>query len=250
MGASSTPPSGHPGLIVVRSNNGFSRSPFNRWLMTELLEAAWTPRPRVMLIPTAAGDSPDIVSKFYAAYKGSRAITSHLSLFDRTVDNLAEVLLKQEILVVPGGSAVNLLAIWRAHGVDEAVRKAWENGTMIVGSSAGGIALFEAGLTDSLGSSFQPTDGLGLLQGSFCPHAEDKERLHTFCGLVAQGRLHEGLALSENAAAFFRDGRLDHVSAVDGQPRAFEVSSEEGSTRLKPVVGQVPLALRLGMAAG
>ena len=38
---------------------------------------------------------------------------------------------------VGGGSVANLLALWRLHGVDGAMRAAWEQGVILGGVSAG-----------------------------------------------------------------------------------------------------------------
>ena len=53
---------------------------------------------------------------------------SHLSLFDRTVDDIDAFLLEQDVVYVGGGNTENMLAIWRVHGVDRALRRAWESG--------------------------------------------------------------------------------------------------------------------------
>ena len=38
---------------------------------------------------------------------------------------------------------LNLLAIWRAHGLDEILREAWDAGVLICGQSAGAMCWFE-----------------------------------------------------------------------------------------------------------
>ncbi len=47
----------------------------------------------------------------------------------------------------------NLLAIWREHGVDEAMRRAWERGTVLAGLSAGAMCWFEGGVSRSGGAA-------------------------------------------------------------------------------------------------
>ena len=60
--------------------------------------------------------------------------------------------LDQDVLYIGGGNTANLLAVWRVHGLDTLVREAWEAGVVIVGVSAGGCSLFEAGASASFGS--------------------------------------------------------------------------------------------------
>ena len=57
-----------------------------------------------------------------------------------------------------------MLAVWRAHGFDVALRMAHEAGIVLAGRSAGSICWFEGGTTDSYGPTIQAlTDGLGLI---------------------------------------------------------------------------------------
>ena len=54
---------------------------------------------------------------------------SHLALFHRTIGDIESYLLEQDIMFVAGGNTANMLAIWRAHGVDRALRVALEAGS-------------------------------------------------------------------------------------------------------------------------
>jgi dipeptidase E len=49
-----------------------------------------------------------------------------------------------DVVYVGGGNTANMLAVWRMHGMDEALRAAWEQGVVLCGSSAGMICWFEA----------------------------------------------------------------------------------------------------------
>lgn len=42
------------------------------------------------------------------------------------------------------GSLVNLLAVWRAHGVDKIMRECWESGVVLGSESAGSLCWFQA----------------------------------------------------------------------------------------------------------
>src|SRR5213078_872101 len=97
---------------------------------------------------------------------------SHVSLF-RLADDpvpLAERILGQDVIYAGGGSMRNLLAIWRAHGLDRLLLEAWRRGTVLAGLSAGAMCWFDAGITRSSGPP-EPLAGLGLLQGSLTVHA-------------------------------------------------------------------------------
>ena len=57
-------------------------------------------------------------SPFTARSRSERADASHLALFQRDERDPRTHLLAQDVIYVGGGNTVNMLAIWRAHGVD------------------------------------------------------------------------------------------------------------------------------------
>ena len=86
-----------------------------------------------------------------------------------------------------------MLAVWRVHALDVALRAAWE--VVLGDTSAGAICWFEAGLTDSFGPQLRTwSDGLGFLPGSFCPHHDRDPRRERYLEEVAGQRLPAGLA--------------------------------------------------------
>ena len=58
---------------------------------------------------------------------------SHISLFRRDCGPGAvrDHLLKQDLIYVGGGSILSLLGVWRAHGIDEDLRAAWQAGVIL-----------------------------------------------------------------------------------------------------------------------
>ncbi|NPC97099.1 peptidase E [Nocardioides sp. zg-DK7169] len=215
-----------------------------------LLSLVATPRgagglPRVCFVPTASGDSADYVARFHAAFAG-RAETSTLELFGLGSlggRSVREHVLDQDVVYVGGGSTLNLLALWRLHGLDAVLREALAAGVVVAGISAGMNCWFEGCSTDSCGTLAPLADGLGLLPGSACPHYDgEAERERSYRSFVASGALPAGWALDDGVALLWRDGEL--VEAVSERPggRAFR-------TRVRPdgAGGAVeePLAVRL-----
>ena len=74
---------------------------------------------------------------------------SILSLFHLGRDRIDPIahMLSQDALYIGGGSMRNMLAIWREHGIDEAMRTAWERGIVLAGLSAGAMCWFEGGVS-------------------------------------------------------------------------------------------------------
>ncbi|HEV8097495.1 MAG TPA: peptidase E, partial [Gaiellaceae bacterium] len=127
-------------------------------------------RPRVLVVPTAVADNPELTLNLVTQLS-DRAVVSHVSFFPWPPRELRELALGQNAIFVSGGNTANALAIWRVHGFDAILREAWQAGVVLAGWSAGMICWFEAGVTDSFGPQLEGMrDGLGLLPGSACPH--------------------------------------------------------------------------------
>jgi peptidase E len=190
-------------------------------------------RPRVCLIPTASAERPELIVTFYEELSGF-AECSHLSFFPWPPEGLRELVLSQDALFVTGGNTANMLAIWRAHGFEQIVREAWEQGVVLAGSSAGMICWFEAGVTDSYGPQLDGMrDGLGFLPGSACPHYDGEERRRpVYQELVAAG-FPSGIAADDAVGLHFVGTELKEAVAAREGGRAYRV--EPGSeTPLEP----------------
>ena len=231
---------GDPRRIVAMGGGGFSMPPDNGLLDTFLLELAreraGRERPRVCYIPTAAADADATLVAFYSTFSG-RAEPSHLALYWRRVDDIPAFLRDQDLVFIAGGNTVNMLAIWRAHGVDDALREAWEAGVVMSGMSAGAICWFQGFTTDSFGPDLKPVrDGLGVLAGSFIPHYHgEAQRRPLFHRLVADGTLPGGYAVDDGAALVFHGTELHEAVGALPEAAAFRVEragSEAVETRL------------------
>jgi len=150
---------------------------------------------------------------------------------DQPVERLAE----QDVIYVSGGNTANALAIWRVHGVDVALRDAWEGGAVLGGWSAGANCWFEDSVTDSYGPRLRELgSGLGVLAGSFCPHFDgEPERRPTYTRLVRDGVLPPGYAADDDAAFHFEGTELREVVSQREGARGYRVGAD-GETALEP----------------
>lgn len=215
-----TPPSSpaaDPRRIVLLGG-GFRPSGTGGWavgpLLRYVLDLTGSQQPRVCVLNTATGDDPAYYTRAYAALGAVGARVSHLALFPMPSSLDPEsLLLGSDVVFVGGGSVANLAAVWAVHGIGPMLRKAWEAGVILTGSSAGAICWFDAGTTDSFGYELQPfTNGLGLLPGSYCPHYDSEERRRpTFHRLVANGTLPAGWALDDGAGLRFDGTEMTDV---------------------------------------
>ncbi|TMF59218.1 MAG: peptidase E [Chloroflexi bacterium] len=204
-------------------------------LVRYVLGLARRRRPRVLFLGTASGDGAGYLLTFYQAFAGIDCEPSHLALFDRTVDDIDAFVRSQDVVIVGGGNTANMLAIWRLHGVESALRNAYAEGTVLSGWSAGCLCWFEGGVTDSFTPELGALrDGLGILSGSACPHYDTQEaRRPVYAREIAAG-LPPGIALEDGVAARYDDERLVEVVSARADGRAFAVDAR----------GERPLGVR------
>ena len=202
--------------------------------MDNALRLTGRPEPRICVLNTAGGDDPRWLLGMYDRFARHRARLSHLALFPMpNVADPEDLLLSQDVIFVGGGSVANMVAVWRVHGLDQIMRKAWQAGIVLAGSSAGGICWFEGGTTDSFGRELRAfTDGLGLLAGSYCPHYDSEPtRRPLYHRLIADGTLPGGIACDDGAAAHFVDDEM--AEPIADRPGASAYRVEPGDTEIR-----------------
>jgi peptidase E len=216
--------------ILALGGHDFDRRDGNDSICDLIVDLAETPRPRICLLPTASGDSQGQISRFRRAFGERDCVPSVLSLFrlGENPVNLRDELLGQDVIYVGGGSLLNLLAIWRTHGLDRIMGEAWERGIVLCGQSAGAMCWFEFGITSSTGAA-SARRGLGLLPGSLCVHyGRDPERRGAFREAVAFG-IPAGYGLDDGAGILFRGTEM--AEAVSARPgaRVLRVEPSDGA---------------------
>jgi dipeptidase E len=190
--------------VVALGGHEFRSRPSERAIVRHLLELTRVENPRVCLLPTASGDPQGSIYDFYSVLDRFNCRPTHVSLFrmEREWVNLRDHLLEQDLIYVAGGSMLNLVAIWRAHGLAEIIREAWESGILLAGQSAGAMCWFEHGITSSAGEP-RAAEGLGLLPGTLCVHyARDPARRTCLLSEVQKG-LPAGYGIDDGAGLLF-----------------------------------------------
>jgi dipeptidase E len=238
------------GSILAMGGGGFLMEPDNPLLDDYVLSLSRRQPARICFLATASAESPTNIVRFYRAF-ATKALAVDITLFDSALPRrpahtaaIPAILAEQDIVFVGGGSTVNLLAIWRAHGVDRWLADAHAAGIVLAGVSAGMLCWFRGGVTDSYGALAPLHDGLGFLAGTACPHYDgDPGRRATYRAMIAAGAP-AGHAADDGAALLFRDGKLVEVVASRPTARAYRVE------RVGHEVTETPLATRfLGPAA-
>jgi dipeptidase E len=225
-------------VIVAMGGGGFTmreRSPALDRFVLGLCDKAV---PRICFLPTASGDPRDQMTRFFERFGAWPCEPSVLSLFHLGESRLDPVshLLSQDVIYVGGGSMRNMLAIWREHAIDEAMRIAWHRGVVLAGLSAGAMCWFEGGISMS-GGAPEAVSGLGLVPGSLSVHLDgEPERLPAFREAVARGALPSGHAADDGAALLYDGAELVECVGSRAGARVLRVEPDgEGGAVERPL---------------
>ena len=140
---------------------------------------------------------------------------------------------RQDAIFIGGGNTRSLLALWREWDLDSILRRAYRRGAVIGGVSAGMIAWFEWGVTDSIPGR---ADAVALPRlAARAPPARTttakRERRPTYHRLVGGGPIPSGVAADDGVALHFVDGALHDVVSARPTARAYLVERVDGCAR-------------------
>lgn len=172
-------------------------------------------RPRVCLVNTADGDGAMYLALSYEAFNAAGCDVTQLRLFPQPSADPEERLCSCDFVWVGGGSVANLLALWKLHGVGDAMRAAWEKGVVLGGGSAGSVCWHLGGTTDSFSNDLDPvTNGLGFLPyGNGVHYDAEIKRRPRMHELMLDGTLPELAYCTDNGFGILYEG-TDPVEVV------------------------------------
>ena len=186
---------------------------------------------RLCYVPTAVGDDPAAVSAYQRVFGGrDDVVLSVLTLFPQpSLPDVREHLLTQDVVLVEGGSVVNLMAVWRAHGLPAVLRECWEAGVVLAGPSAGSLCWHVGGPTDSWSDRLAPfTDGLALVPISNSVHDDSaaQPRRQAYRRMVAAGELPGGYATEDGVGLHYVGTALAEAVTARAGARAWRVEPD------------------------
>jgi peptidase E len=193
--------------------------------------AAGGPVKRLCYLPTATGDRQEGIDHFAKVFAGRADVSfSALRLFTQpSVPDVRAHLLAQDMILVEGGSVVNLAAVWRAHGLPGILRDCWEAGVVLTGASAGSLCWHEGGPTDSFRDALDPfTGGLGFLPYSNGVHDDlaGQPRRAAYRDLVARGALPAGYATEDGTGLLYAGTDLAEAVTILPGKHAWHVAPD------------------------
>jgi peptidase E len=226
---------------ILATSGGFVAGPTqqNVRLSTMVLDALSSTekiRPRVCIVNTAGGDDDRFYAFSYEAFNAAGCDVTELKLFYQPSADPEERLCGSDFVWVAGGSSANLLALWRLHGVDLAMRAAWDQGVILAGCSAGSLCWHIGGPTDSFGPILQPlTNALAFLPYANGVHYDAEEQRRPLMHQLIKDSVLPPLAFAtDNLVGIWYEG-IEPTSVVadmaidaDDGPAAYRVELVDG----------------------
>ena len=194
--------------IIAIGGGGFGANPGQGIIEKYILKQTKKKNPKICFIPTATGDNEAYKVNYYSTFTNLDCCPSHLDFFKRT-PNLNDLILSQDAIFVGGGNTKSMLAVWREWGLDKILKKAYLNGTVMSGVSAGAICWFQNGITDSWASNLKMMPCLNFIKGTCCPHYdEEPERKPAVKNFLLRNKVKNVYAVDGGAALHIKDEKI------------------------------------------
>ena len=216
---------------------------FNTIFIKYMAQLTGKPRPKICYLPTASADGETGILNFYRHCAPLNVEPSDQASFIESTSqkrSWEEVFLSVDAIVVSGGNTLNQQAIWKAQGIDVVLRKAWDQGVILGGASAGSLCWFEEGTTDSRPKELSIVKCLGFLKGSHCPHYDvEPLRRPLYLRLVGSGEMKPGYAVDNDAGIYFEETDVKRVVTIRPGAKAYYVSAVGGKAVEKPLEPEI-----------
>ncbi|MDA7796113.1 Type 1 glutamine amidotransferase-like domain-containing protein, partial [Candidatus Pelagibacter sp.] len=177
-------------------------------------------------LATASKDDVKKISLFYKKFENKNLELSHFNLTQK-IDGFPSWILNKDIIYVGGGNTSFMLDIWRKNSLDKIFKKAYENGIVLAGVSAGAGCWFDWILSDSVGPGLKPLKGISLISGSCTPHSSEEKRINQFELNIKNGELPPGLAIDDGVAVLFIDGKPSEVYSSRKNHKAYFIDTNK-----------------------
>ena len=190
--------------------------------------------PKIFYLPTASGDNPASIAFWDTLCKQLKLTTYVLKTFSvsSNTQTFEEQLLQMNAIVVGSGNVINMLAVWKAQGIDSVLKKAYDRGIIVAGGSAGSLCWFRDSYTGSRPNGLSKFEGLGFINFSHCPHYHsDPKRKPFFQQGVLNGDILPGYACDDQAGVLFINGNFKKAVSQNKTNNSYFVSLVNGKLK-------------------
>ncbi|MGP7817155.1 Type 1 glutamine amidotransferase-like domain-containing protein [Niallia sp. 01092] len=197
--------------IIAISGGGFSEEVdayIDEYIIKQISDSSSI---NICFISTASNDAEEYIHKFHHSF--SKYNTTHITIKDMLNPNIQEIINSQHILYVGGGNTQYMLYKWNETNFNGVLKKAYNNGIILAGISAGAMCWFEKCYSERDNDTYEEFDGLGILKGTLCPHYNDTIRKKAFDSWASKQNYFRIYKLEDNQNLHFRNEEL--IARID-----------------------------------
>lgn len=199
--------------------------------------------PKICFVPTASADNPYSITGWYNNVEDLPVRPYVLRTFINSSPNQKsweEMILSMDAIIVGGGSTLNMMAIWKAQGIDTVLKKAYDKGIVLAGGSAGSLCWFTGGSTDSRPKALSMVECLGFLNYSHSPHYHaEAARRPLYHQLILEGKLKPGYACDDRAGLLFINGVMKKSVSLNAENNNYFVSVVDGKIKEELIPAEI-----------
>jgi aminopeptidase N len=215
--------------IIAIGGGGFGANPGQGIIEEYILKQTKKKKPNICFIPTATGDNEAYKVNYYATFSKLQCNPTHLDFFKRTPD-LNKLISTQDAIFVGGGNTKSMLAVWKEWRLDKLLKKAYKQGTVMSGVSAGAICWFENGITDSWATDLKIMPCMNFIKGTCCPHYdEEPQRKPAVKKLILANKVKNIFAVDGGVALHIKNEKNFKSVVFRKDKNSYEVSSNKGN---------------------
>ncbi|MCR5041412.1 MAG: Type 1 glutamine amidotransferase-like domain-containing protein [Clostridia bacterium] len=157
---------------IVAIGGGFGGD--DSWKLARfVMELSGKSRPNYLQIPTTGYDFADGSSVAVFSKMGCDVDLLYLTHAYMTEEIIRQKIENADLINVPGGNLRFVSDVWKKTGADKYLKRAFEDGKVLFGSSSGSMCWFEQGFDDcGPEDDFMFYPALGLIPYCNCPHYE------------------------------------------------------------------------------
>jgi len=201
----------------------------------EIVRLSGKKTPRFLFIPTASAGCDEYCAAIYRQFSKKLGCKVDILLLVNTDPErqiIKEMMAKADIIYVGEGNTLKMMRYWQKYGVDKVIRSAMRRGAVLCGSSAGSIAWFNWGNSDSMKTKENPkklirVTGLGFLEALICPHYDTEK--HRRASLKEMMKNTKGVAIAlEECCAFVVVDDQYRIVASTKDHKAYRVYWKNG----------------------
>ena len=196
-------------------------------------------RANALFIGTASHDSMPYFNSFRKTYTSVFDIKAEVALIvygEMDIERIAKKIDDADCIYIGGGDTVYMLEKWQETGLDKLLINAYNQGKIICGLSAGAICWFRDMYTDyeimrGQSSEYVMKKGLGLLDGTMCPHFNEREK--DFFEAMKNNQVEWAYCVENDCALEFVDGKLTKSISAGG--KAYIATNADGVITKKEI---------------